>query len=644
MSVRLCVREPRGEPVQIADAVLRIQILGPFRASACQAELPLGPRKQCTLLALLALRAGERVTVEELAEALWGENLPASANALVHTYVARLRRVLEPDAPRHRRNNVISSARGGYRLNVRDEQLDLQAFRTLTRQALALISLRQWEAGWQVFDRAMRAWSDPFLKDLTALLPDHPAIELLRRELVGAALEYVRLGLEHGRACLVLPIAERLALVEPFNEVVQAHCLQALTRTGQRTAALARYTEVQARLRTELNVEPGPQLAAARAEAIEARAEQWSDDVPAGSSRPPWRGPGSVVDDLVGREEDLTRLCGLLRRHRLVTLTGPVGAGKTALALALAEAVRGGYGGGVWVVELSGTASLRGVVDAVAAVLGGTGPSRHVPAGSMSDAAGQPQLLLVLDNAELVIDETAEFVNELLRSSSGIRVVVTSREILGLAYEAVHQVRPLAVGEQDRGNPRRLMESPAVRLFARRAVQLSPTFQLSESNALLVAAICRRVDGLPLAIELAAACLRTDPLRLLLNRLRDPLYALRSTWRGGPRHHGSLYAAAHRSMELLDEAERRCFASLGLVDGEFCVEMAREARRMLPGDDDVPLLLNRLVDKSLLEVCSNPLGRRYRMLRVSRALARDTLNRLGHPPRPSAAGHCIPGC
>ncbi|MER7458832.1 BTAD domain-containing putative transcriptional regulator [Micromonospora sp. NPDC126480] len=602
--------------------------------------MELGPPKQCAVLALLALRAGERVAVEELADALWGENPPTSAMGLVHTYIARLRRVLEPDMPRRRRTNVISSTRGGYRLNVSAEQLDLQVFRTLTQQAAAVLKDDREEPAFQLLGQAMRAWQDPFLSDLTALLPDHPAIGMLRQELVNAGLEYVRLGIEYGRARPVLPTAERLALAEPFNEAVQARCVQALARTGQRAAALARYAEVCDRLRAELDVEPGSHLAVAYREAIAVTAEvrPAAKGVP---DRPPWRGPGPVVDDLVGREEDLAALLNLLERYRMVTLTGPVGVGKTALALALAEAARDGYAGGVAVVELSGARSRADVAAAVAAV----GPVPETTPEGASEPLGQRQLLVVLDNAELVVDETAELVNNLLRGSPGINVVVTSREILGMAYEAVHPVRPLAVGDDSVIDADGLRELPAVQLFARRAAQVSPAFQLSRSNAALVAAICRQLDGLPLAIELAAACLRTDPLWTLSTRMRDPLQAIRPTRRGGPRHHGSLHAAAHRSLELLDTAEQRCFASLSAVASEFCLEAAREVTLALSGESgDVRLLLDRLVDKSLLEVRSGPRGRRYHMLRTSRALAREVSSRFGYSPHSVRVGPCSAGC
>ncbi|HEU5107161.1 MAG TPA: BTAD domain-containing putative transcriptional regulator, partial [Micromonosporaceae bacterium] len=504
-----------GGAVESASTLLQFQVLGPVKASLGRSEINLGAPKQRAVLALLALRPSDRVALEDMVYALWGSNPPTSAANLVHTYVARLRQILEPDMPQRRRNNVIISVPGGYRLVVAEDRLDLCRFRGLTRRAAALIAAQDEERAFDLLGQALYAWQDPMLTDLIMLLPGYAEIDLLRQELVTAGLTYVGLGLDHGRARTVLPEAERLARIEPLNETVQARYLIALARSGHRAVAVTRYAEVRARLAEELGVGPSELLSTAYREVLDTTGADDATPVPATPvpARPPWRGPGPAVGELVGRRDDLDNLLYLLNRHRLVTLTGPVGVGKSALALALADAARDSFTNGVAVVDLSPARARSDVAAAVGEVVGHTDRATPAGPGRILQLLAGHQLLLVLDNAELAVDEAAILVDDILRGCPHVRVVATSREVFGIAYEAVHRVRPLAVGEPEGGVPGRgpapLDRQPAVQLFAHRAAQVNSGFRLTDANVTQVAAICRELDGLPLAIELAAASLRT---------------------------------------------------------------------------------------------------------------------------------------
>ncbi|MER5338430.1 BTAD domain-containing putative transcriptional regulator [Micromonospora sp. NPDC002717] len=610
---------------------LRIQILGPVRATIRGREVDLGPPKQRAVLALLALRAGRHVPLDDLIAALWAGQPPTRAANLVHTYVARLRHAVEPDTPRRQRTNVIVSVPGGYRLTIADDQLDLQVFRAGVRRASALRDSGELESAFARYGESVDQWQDPQIGDLSVLLADQDDVGPLRQEFLAAALDYVALGLELRRPDAVLPLAERLAQAEPLNERVQARVLQALTHIGQRAWAIERYADVRTRLKLDLGVDPGPELTAAYREVLDARP---------GVHQPPWRGPAPVVDELIGRAADLSAVCDLLREYRLVSLTGAAGVGKTALGLAAAEELRERFADGVAVADLANVRTGPDLTRAVEVAVDeppARGAGRCEP---LVHRLHDRKLLLVLDNAELVTDEAADLADDVLRNCPQITILLTSRELLGLPYEAVYPVRPLGVDAE----PGHLAAQPALQLFARRAAQVRPGFRLTESNVEAVASVCRALDGLPLAIELAAACLRTQRLETLVDGLDDPLRRIQPPRRGVPSHHRSLHAAVHRSIELLDPAEQRCFTALGAMPAAFCLEAAAVADKAIAGEPrTVQMLLERLVDKSVLEVRHSSSGRRYRMLGTVHALARQLLYEHGVDGEPPAVG-CTCGC
>lgn len=605
---------------------LRIQILGPVQATIRGDAVDLGPPKQRAVLALLALRAGGHVPLDDLIAALWAGQPPARAANLVHTYVARLRQTLEPDTPRRRRTNVIASVPGGYRLAVGAEQLDLHAFRAGVREAAALRERGEPTRAFARFGESVGRWRDPQVGDLAALLVEQDDLGPLRQEFLAAALTYVGLGLDLGRPEAILHLAERLALTEPLNERVQARLLQTLARIGQRAWAIERYAEVRERLRLDLGVDPGPELSAAYREVLDA--ELMSSDTAHRTSPqvPPWRGTVPLIDELTGRSADLTAINDLLDGYRLVSLTGPAGVGKSALGLAAAERQRKRHADGVAVVDVTNVRTGHALTQAVTAVVvNGPLQATGTPV-SLVRQLHDRSLLLVIDNAELVTDEAAELTDELLRECPGLTVLLTSRELLGMRYEAVHPVRPLRTDPA----PGTSAPPPAQQLFARRATQVQPSFRLDESTLPGVTAVCRALDGLPLAIELAAACLRTQRLDTLVDVVADSLRWLQPPRRGVPRHHRSLRAAVHRSIELLDAAEQRCFAALGAMPAEFDLAAAASASGALVGERAaVQVLLDRLVDKSVLEVRHGPAGRQYRMLGTVRAMARQLLQEQG---------------
>lgn len=623
-----------------------IQILGPLQATIRGSEIDLGPPKQRAILALLALRAGRHVPLDEVIAALWAGQSPARAANLVHTYVARLRQVLEPDTPRHQRTNVIASVPGGYRLAVGIGQLDLHAFRAEVREAAALRERGQPTDAFARYGESLGRWRDPQVSELAALLIEQDDIRPLRQEFLASALNYVGLGLELDRPEAVLPVAEQLALTEPLNERVQARLVQTLARIGQRARAIERYAEVRERLRLDLGVDPGSELSAAYREVLDAKLTSSSTHRPSPAHAAPWRGTAPLIDELTGRSNDLAAVNDLLHGYRLVSLTGPAGVGKSALGLAVAEQQRERHADGVAVVDLTDVRTGPALERAVIAVV--TSPPRRTtePPVALVRQLHDRRLLLVIDNAELITDATADLADELLRGCPGLTVLLTSRELLGMRYEAVYPVRPLRIDPE----PGSSAPPPAQQLFARRATQVRPSFRLDESSLPRVTTVCRALDGLPLAIELAAACLRTQRLDALVEAVADPLHWLRPPRRGVPSHHRSLHAAVHRSIELLDAAELRCFTGLGAMPADFDLAAAAGAgmgagagAALIDDPRTVRVLLDGLVDKSMLEVRHGPAGRTYHMLGTVHALARQLFREGGCAGGPPSA-RCTCGC
>ncbi|MGW5668661.1 BTAD domain-containing putative transcriptional regulator [Micromonospora sp. NPDC003776] len=600
--------------------VLHIHVLGSVWVSSENGDVDLGPPKQRAVLALLALHAGRHVRLSDIVDSVWPASAPKKANALVHTYVARLRHILEPGEARRNRTHVIASVPGGYRLTVRDDQLDLTMFRSLAARAVALRETGETEQAFAALGEAVRLWRDPDLTDLHGLLHCEELLPL-RQEFVSAALDYLALGLETDHPEHVVPLAERLARAEPLNELIQARTVQVLARGGMRADAMERFLGITSRLRSELGVDPGPELAAAYREVLDGD----PSSAAVAPARPSWHGPRPGVESLLGRQDDLDFVTGLVRRYRLVTLTGPAGVGKTALARQAAAELRASFPDGVAVTDLACVRCGDELAGSVLRTLGRESVAQPAAAEAgqvLVDRLHDREMLLVLDNAELVTDEIADLVDDILRAAPLVRILLTTRELLGLAYEAVYPVRPLAVGPAGPD----AMRLPALQLFARRAAQVCRGFALTPANLDLVAEICRALDGLPLAIELAAACVRTTNLETLLDDLRDPLHAIRPPRRGDPSHHRSLYAAVRRNLDLLDATEQRCFAALGAVPREFCLDAATRASDQFSSASDTRQLLERLVDKSLLEVWHRNHGPQYRMLGTVHAFARELLH------------------
>ncbi len=466
--------------------VTEFRLLGPVQALAGGEPVPLGGPKQRAVLAELLLHPGGVVTRERLVDAVWGEEPPESAKTSLQVYVHGLRRAVGADR--------IETHGDGYRVRVDPEELDLSRFERLV--AGAERALAEGRPGQAEADLAAASglWHGPALADLT----DQPVARTAAGRLEELRLRAIelrndaRLALgEHGA---LLPELDALVAEHPFRERLREQQILALYRAGRQADALEAYRTARAALVDELGVEPGPAL-----QELE-RAILRQDAALAAAAPTPGRRARLPVpaNPLIGRRLEVAAVEALLRNDagRLVTLTGVGGTGKTRLALAVAEALASELRDGAVFVDLSAIRSGELVLPTVAQALE-LGDTEDVPT-----ALRDRSLLLVLDNLEQ-LDDAAGPVRALLEAAPRLRVLATSRTPLRISAEREYPVPPLPVPAT--GGFEALVANDAVRLFAIRAQSVDPEFALTDSNVDDVARICRRLDGLPLAIELAAA-------------------------------------------------------------------------------------------------------------------------------------------
>ncbi|RMI43843.1 AfsR/SARP family transcriptional regulator [Actinomadura harenae] len=563
------------------------------------------------LLADLLVRPGAAVSADRLIDDLWGDRPPGNPANALQAKVSMLRRVLG-------RDRVVREA-AGYRLVLDDSvSVDSETFASLVQRARTMDDPRARAA---VLAEALGLWRGPAFADVA----DEEFARTAADRLDDRHLDVLE---EHAEASLAagdhLPPAGGLAdLVarHPLRERLRVVHAKALYQAGRQGEALETLADLRKLLADELGVDPGPEAAALH-EAILRQDASLAPAPPAAPEKPPAATNLPVsLTGLVGRGACLADVVRLLGATRLVTLVGPGGVGKTRLAV---ESARGAAGpDGAWLVELTALhggvadlaqhiAAVLGVRDELPGTAGAWGPAAD-PAGRLADALRDRRILLVLDNCEHVVEEAAELVALLLAAAPGLRVLATSREPLAVDGETVYQVEPL--GEDD-----------AVRLFAERAAASAPGFSLDRDRD-AVAEICRRLDGIPLALELAATRVRALGARELAARLGDRFRVVAAERRGAPARQRTLRAMIDWSWELLTPSERIVLRRLA-VHRDGCDPAAAEAVCACGGvhATEVLGLVTRLVDRSLVVMAEGPDGPRYRLLESVAAYALERLD------------------
>ncbi|MFK0045423.1 AfsR/SARP family transcriptional regulator [Streptomyces sp. NPDC090741] len=654
-------KEYGAGPRDSDNGPVRYTILGTAQASRDDGSpVAVGGARLRALLTALALRPGRAVTVHLLVEQVWDGDRPADAPAALQALVGRLRRALG--------HGAVRSVEGGYLLVAAGEDVDLYRFERLARAGAAAQDPAEAAA---LYDEALGLWRGPALADL----PDAAA--------ESARWEAVRLDARRGRlaAALALGQAER-ALPEltvlcgerPLDEPLQALRIRALRDTGRPAEALAAYEAVRQDLAARLGTDPGPALCALHTELLTPHplpptpapapvpAPGPGNPAAPGQSRAPGAlgipRPGNLrarVTSFVGREGDIRVIGADLGRARLVTLLGPGGAGKTRLsqeaaehaaeqaAEQAAEHAAQAWPDGVWFVELAPVDDPEDVAEAALTALGAretklrgaaaeelralTDRAGDQPLDRLAEHCARRRMLLILDNCEHVIGAAAELAEELLARCPGVRILATSREPLGVPGEFLRPVEPLP-------------DPVALRLLGDRGAAARPGFR-TDDDPEAAAEICRRLDGLPLAIELAAARLRLLTPRQIADRLDDRFRLLTGGARTVLPRQQTLRAVVDWSWDLLDASERTVLRRLSVFAGGCDVAAAEavcaapaapaapgtSATPAAPGTPDVLDLLGSLVDKSLVVAAPGPDGTemRYRLLETVAEYAAERL-------------------
>jgi len=588
-------------PAARARAGLFFGLLGPLAVWRDGEPLELGTPQEQRVLAALLLRRNEVVATDALVDALWASGPPANAVQVVRTYVSRLRHRLAPvgdDPP-------VEGRHGGYVLHVLGGAADVDRLEAEARAGWERLEAGDFSAAVSRLQGALALVRGPPLSGMEYESFCRGEVERLRELMLLAREQLVEARLNRGEHRTLVPELRAAVAEEPLREGLRRQLMLALYRSGRQVEALEAYREGRELLLERLGIEPSLEL-----RSLERRIllqEQTLDHGAVGLLH----GAPRFATSFVGRHGDGEDVRGRLGRERLVTLVGPAGTGKTRLAAAVAERLRRAFPDGVWWVDLV-PAEADGVASAVERALGihdvpGRSPEDLVVARLRGDA-----VLLVLDNCEHVLGPVAALVRRVLGETDA-RILVTSREPLQIDSEAVHVVPPLST-DSAAGGP---AESDAARLFRDRA-----HLGAGEANTPAIDRIVRRLDGLPLAIELAAAKLRALSPGELAERLEGGIGLLGGQERGPQARHRTLEAAISWSIDLLDGPERAALLRLAIFPGTFdadAVEAVVAAGEIEP--DSGLLLLTRLVDKSLVTVeVGEP--SRYRLLWTVRAFAR----------------------
>jgi len=556
--------------------------------------------------------AGRRLDADTLIDRFWGEEPPPTARAALQTHLSGLRRQLG--------ETLITTAAAGYRVELGAHEFDAAEFDALATTT----STAYGRAGWaDVADQAvaaLRLWRGhpyPELQDDAFAAPEIARLEELRAELIEMRAEAL---LALGRNEEALPDLERHTPEYPYRERLWEHLMLARARLGRVTDALAAYHQARAAF-DELGLEPGPTL-----RALEERI--FREDPTLVPSRIRHNLPPRLTS-FVGRDVERSELPGMLAEHRLVTLTGVGGCGKTRLAFEVAEKVLLRFPDGIWMADLAAISDPNLVSNELAMVLG-LPIDRPSVEGSLGESLRSRTLLILLDNCEHVLSACARLSAVLLAAGPGVRVLATSREPLGVVGELVYPVRPLDVPETTDGDALALAGSASVRLFTDRAALVSRGFTLDSDNATTVASICRRLDGLPLAIELAAARMSSLSPEDVADRLDNRFRLLARSQPGSPARHQTLQATVAWSYDHLTDGERALFARLAVFNGTFTLEMVEDiCTDPSARSEPVAAVLANLVDKSLVAPIETTGGRRYRLLETIREYARDRLRESG---------------
>jgi predicted ATPase/DNA-binding SARP family transcriptional activator len=598
--------------LEAVGSILRFGVLGPLEIERDGEIVPLGSGRQRVLLALLLMAGGEPLSRDRLVDEVWGERPPPTAVKALHMHLSKLRRLLGGTVELGSAGYVL--ARGGYELDLwRFDGLVEQAVArpahatTLLGQALAMV--RGEPLGGVVCEGSLGAWR-----------------RSLEERLLQTRFSQMDARLAEGAAGELIAELETLVTANPFEERPVGQLMLALYRAGRQADALDAYERARRMFAVELGLEPGDPLSRLQQKMLERdpgllhpiaeSAPMWVAPRPRPRSNLP-RYPGA----LVGRETELTALAGFAvdPDMRLITLTGPGGVGKTRLLLALAQRLEPDYSDGAVFVALDKLSEPAQVMEEIAAAVARRDGADRLGADALAGHLLDRELLLVVDNFEHLL-EAAPKLAELIQAAPRIRAIVSSRAPLRLRGEQVFEVEPLPVPADD--DQAQAAHSPAVQLFLQRALAANPRLEVDAAVTVASARICRALDGLPLAIELAASRLHALTLEEIERQLARPLLVGGGGLRDLPDRQRTLEAAITWSYDLLAAGAREVLGRVGVFRGGFNAE-ALDAVAGRPARAE----LEELVGASLVR--RQPEKGRFGLLELVRAFALEQLEESG---------------
>jgi predicted ATPase/DNA-binding SARP family transcriptional activator len=590
---------------------MRIGLLGELEVLDDQGnDVPVAGAKLRALLAVLALHVGRVVSADHLIEALWGEDPPAGVRNGLQGLVSKLRRALGG-------TDLVVMRGDGYALDLPPEAIDVQRFEQLASQGRATASAGEPVTAVDLFAEADSLWRGDPLADFAYEGFASGATTRLSESRLTVLEERLHLELELGRHQRAIVQLEELVATHPLREGFRGLLMLALYRAGRQADALRTFQEGRQVLGEELGLEPGPELRRLESAILSQDPSLAVRTASPSAATAAGGGPRipEALTPLVGRDAEVRDLRALLAAHRFVTLVGPGGVGKTRLAVEVGRAEAERLSSGGCLVELAPVGDPAGVPAAIAAALDLPDPNR------LAEMIGNRDVLLVLDNCEHVITAAAEVAEGLLRRCPALRILATSREGLRVGGETIWPVPPLAPDD-------------AARLFLTRAKAAGAPTELSVDDRAVVDDICARLDGLPLAIELAAARTRAFPLSQIAARLNDRFRLLTGGSRTALPRQQTLRAVVDWSYELLFEDEQRVFERLAVLPGGCDLATAEAVcADDLIASADVADHLRTLVDKSLVVAVPEPDGLRFTQLQTLAQYGRERLTERGDAAR-----------
>ncbi len=615
---------------------VRFGVLGPLVIQTRDDQAVALPGKKVRmLLAVMLTGEGRTVSSDRLIDTLWGESPPGNPLGALHTKIWQLRKVLDEAEPTA--GSLILSNSHGYSLEVDDGDVD---FRRFEEQLIKAQSSNNVRLQVRILGDALAEWRGPALADFAHTDFAGPIITRLEERRLTALEDKADAMLSLGEHQLLVGELGDLLARHPFRERLCAAYIRALYASGRQSEALAAFDGLRGRLDEELGLEPSAELISLRQAVLSRDPDLSPRHSPITTAARQVTNLPASVGALIGRDSATVQVKALIEASRLVTLHGVGGVGKTRLALEVGSSIDEDYPDGVWLVELSTLSNqpkLGGysiVANSIASVLGvrdgvAAGEGRVTQVERLAESLRTKHTLLIFDNCEHVVEQVAYVSDLLLRAAPGLRILATSREPLGVPGERLWTVPALTIP----ANTRSIEGSSAAELFVARTSEVAPGFVLDEHTRTSVAEICRRLDGLPFALELAATRVRTLGVNEVAARLGHRFSLLTMGSRGAPVRQQTLRAAIDWSWDLLTNHEQIVLERLAVFSGGCLLTAAEDVcSGGVIERQDVPDLISRLVDRSLVSVIDVAGVRRFRLLESVHAYAEERLSDSGEEP------------